>query len=130
MYKGHGHVYKCCPLVGVNKRLPEGERCTVSMTVAGYPEQDAENLASQRMLAAEVNTRWAELTSQRLHELVRGHFKSATNVCEGLEDCQDFDAFVAKADPEIVQWVFGAVYKAQILDAAEIKNSDPGSDSA
>ena len=130
MYKGHKHIYECKPLVGVNKRLTDDQRCIVKLTVAGYPEQDAENMATRTMMAKEDGTKWAELTSNRLHELVRGHFKGATNVCQGQEDCQDFDVFVTEADPEIVQWVFGAVYRAETLDMAEIKNLEPVSDSA
>ena len=123
MYKGHKHVYECTPLVGINRSLKDGERCVIKLTVAPYAEQDADNAAQMKMLASEEKTKWSEIASDRLHALVSSHFKGAINVSEDMPECQTFDDFYKHADPELVQWVQGAIYKAEILDSAEIKNS-------
>jgi hypothetical protein len=110
-------------MVGINLSLKDEERCVIKLTIAPYAEQDAENSEQMKMIASEEKTKWSELTRDRLHSLVAGHFKGAVNVSEEKPECDNFSDFHEYGDPQIVQWVMGAIYKSEVLTSAEVKNS-------
>lgn len=128
------HIYRCIPPLFGN-RAPEvtkgddGKEVSddfqtfyINLRGVSMAERDKAKAFEFETYQAYARDKAQEIVTQATYDLVKSRVQSIEGLSLDGKPCTDFDTLYNDGPPELLQWVFAAVFSTVLLSDAEVKN--------